>query len=153
MKKCSRLIIAVLTLTLLLSCVGNANGAALVLEESEFGVNKGDVTLKNQKNSSSKKNISMKVLCVSKKKIKIKFTNKGSQVFHYPLYFTLEKRVKGKWKKVKFKKRAVFTKTLCELKGNSSTTVKITWKPYFGKNLSKGKYRIKWVHNKVFRIK
>jgi len=105
-----------------------------------------------KKNSSSKKNISMKVLCVSKKKIKIKFTNKGSQNFYYYPYFILEKRVKGKWKKVKFKKDAMFAKTAF-VPGNSSWTIKIIWKQYFDKNLSKGKYRIKLVHNKVFKVK
>ena len=106
-----------------------------------------------KKNSSSKKNITMKVLYISKKKIKLKFTNKGSQDFDYSLLFTLEKRVKGKWKKVKFKKDAKFPKCLFVLKGNSSITKKIIWKQYFDNNLSKGKYRIKWIHNKVFRIK
>ena len=113
---------------------------------------RGDSYVQAQ-STTSKKNITVKVVSVSKKKIKLKFTNKGRADFNYTPSFVLKKRKNGKWKKVKFKEDALFSKTLFKLKGNSSRTHTIVWKNFFDGNLSKGEYKITWVKDKKFKIK
>lgn len=102
----------------------------------------------------SKKNIKVKVQSATKKQLKLKITNKGERSFYYWGGFVLKKHVKNKWKEVQFKEGGVmFAKTRCTW-GKSSTTVKFKWKKFFGKNLSKGRYKIKYARfNKTFRIK
>ena len=100
-----------------------------------------------------KKDIKMNILFVSNKKIVMDFTNKNDQELYYTLSFTLKKYNKGKWKKVQFKDNAKFPKCLCVLKGNSKRKEKIIWRDYFDTNLKKGKYKIKWIGTKTFKIK
>ena len=101
----------------------------------------------------SKKYIKVKVQSVTKKQLKLKITNKGERRFCYWGGFILKKRVKNKWKKVQFKEGVMFAKTRYTW-GKSSTTVKFHWKKFFGKNLSKGRYKIKYARfYKTFRIK
>ena len=101
----------------------------------------------------SKKYITVKVQSVTKKQLKLKITNKGEKNFYYWGGFTLKKRIKGKWKIVQFKEGIMFAKTR-HTWGKSSTTVKFNWKKFFGKSLSKGRYKIKYARfYKTFRIK
>ena len=72
--------------------------------------------------------------------------------FYFSELFVLKKQGKNKWKKVKFSEKAVFCKTIVARSGKS-ITVKLKWKKFFGKNLSKGKYKIKFVKTKSFKIK
>lgn len=101
--------------------------------------------------SYSVNNCKMKILSVSKKRIILKFTNNGICNFEYPMYFTLKKYKKGKWKKIDFK--AKVPKELYTLERNSSIIKKIVWKKFFKVNLTKGKYKIKWIRTKEFKIK
>lgn len=99
----------------------------------------------------SKKYIKVKVQSVTEKQIKLKITNKGERIFYYWGGFVLKKRVKNKWKKVQF--NGYFPKTQ-ETWGKSSTIVRFKWKKFFGRNLSRGKYKIKYARfYKTFRIK
>lgn len=101
----------------------------------------------------SKKYVKMKVLLVNKKQLKLKFINKGDKDYYFGEKFVLKKRVKNKWKKVKFKEKVGFRITMIAWK-ESNTVVKVKWKKFFGKNLSKGRYKIKYARfHKTFRIK
>lgn len=105
-----------------------------------------------KKATTSKKQINVKVLSVTKKELKLKITNTGNKTFFYSELFALKKRVKNKWKKIQFKDNVFFAKTRT-VRGKSSVIVKINWKKYFDKNLPKGKYKIKFVKAKTFKIK
>ena len=85
-------------------------------------------------------------------KIKIKIKNNGEQDFWFSELFSLKKRQNGKWKKVKFSDDALFRKTIT-VEGGKSITVKLKWKRFFDKKLSKGKYKIKFIRSKTFKIK
>lgn len=101
----------------------------------------------------NKKHIKVKVLSANRKQLKLNFINKGNKDFYFSEKFVLKKRVKNKWKKVKFKENVGFRITMIAWK-NSNTTVKVKWKKFFGKNLSKGRYKIKYARfYKTFRIK
>lgn len=89
----------------------------------------------------------------TKKGLKLKVTNTSKRKFCYGGAFVLKKRVKNKWKKVQFKEPIMFVKTKT-LWGKSSRTEKLKWKKFFGKNLSKGRYKIDYgLFYKTFRIK
>lgn len=96
-------------------------------------------------------NINIKIISATPKKIKIKFINKGDGIAHYGASFTLYKYKKGKWKKIDIVSKT--PKTLRPIEVNSSRTEKIICKKIFGKKLSKGKYKLKWVQSKKFTIK
>ena len=104
--------------------------------------------------SGDAKEIKVKIVKYNSKVIKIKLTNlsKKHEVMFYP-GFNLKKLKNNKWKSVKFlPKQGVFAKTnILDIKESKIITIK--WKKYFGKNLSKGKYKIKLVKSKRFRIK
>ena len=100
----------------------------------------------------SKKHIKVKIVSVNKKQLKLNFMNKGNKDFLFGEKFVLKKRVKNKWKKVKFKENVGFRITMTAWK-NSNTTVKVKWKRFFGKDLPKGRYKIKYVRAVTFRIK
>lgn len=101
----------------------------------------------------SKKNVKMKVLSVNKKQIKLKIINKGDKDYYFYERFVLKKREKNKWVKIKFKEKVGFRMSVVAWK-KSNTIVKVKWKKFFGKNLSKGRYKIKYARfYKTFRIK
>ena len=102
--------------------------------------------------TTSKKNITIKVEFATKKKIKLKFTNKGKKDFYFSGNFILKKFERGKWKRIQFKEDALFPKTMI-VKGNNSIIVEYKWKKFFNNNLSKGKYKLKWVKNQKINIK
>ena len=108
---------------------------------------------KEKKFTTGKKNIKVKVKLATKKQLKLKVTNITKRKFFYGGAFVLKKRVKNKWKKVKFKGPIMFVKTKT-LWGKSSRIEKLKWKKFFGKNLSKGRYKIDYgLFYKTFRIK
>lgn len=96
--------------------------------------------------------IKVQLVSVTQKQMKLKITNKGKKDFYFSELYTLKKRINNKWKKVEFKDNAMFAKTRIAEAGKS-TMVKIKWKKYFKNNLTKGKYKIKHIRTKVFRIK
>ncbi len=100
-----------------------------------------------------KRNVKMEVVRVSKKKIKLKLTNKGNKYYLYTEVFRLRKWKNGKWRKVKFKERAAFSKGLNVLTINGSNVQEVKWKQYFDDYLTKGKYKIGWQNmgGKVFK--
>lgn len=99
------------------------------------------------------KYVKVKVQSATKKGLKLKVTNTSKRKFCYGGAFVLKKRVKNKWKKVQFKEPIMFVKTKT-LWGKSSRTEKLKWKKFFGKNLSKGRYKIDYgLFYKTFRIK
>ena len=101
----------------------------------------------------SNKYIKVKVQSATKKGLKLKVINTTKRKFFYGGAFVLKKRVKNKWKKVKFKGPIMFVKTKT-LRGKSSRREKLKWKKFFGKNLSKGRYKIDYgLFYKNFRIK
>lgn len=97
----------------------------------------------------AKKNVTMELVSVSKKKIKIKFTNIGTEEFQYSKIFTLKKWKKGKWKKVPFGRKAMFPKCVFPLDSGSSQMETITWRKFFDKDLPQGRYKIQWAHNSI----
>lgn len=94
-------------------------------------------------------NINIKIISATPQKIKIKFINRGDGIAKYSTSFTLYKYKKGKWKKIKI---VSAPKCLCHIEANGSRTEKIICKKFFGKKLSKGKYKLKWVQSKKFTI-
>lgn len=88
----------------------------------------------------SKKHVRIKVLSANEKQLRLKFINKGDKDFYYGERFVLRKRVKNKWEKVEFKKKVGFRITMIAWK-KRNTIVKVKWKKFFGKNLSKGRYK------------
>lgn len=100
-----------------------------------------------------KRNIRMEVVRVSPKGIKLRFINKGNKYYVYTEVFRLRKWKNGKWRKVKFKERAVFSKGLNVLKINGNDVREVKWKQYFDDYLTKGKYKIGWqnMRGKVFK--
>lgn len=101
----------------------------------------------------SKKHVKVKVLSANEKQLSLKFINKGDKDFYFGERFVLRKRVKNKWEKVEFKEKVGFRITMIAWK-KRNTFVKVKWKKFFGKNLSKGRYKIKYARfYKTFRIK
>lgn len=101
----------------------------------------------------SKKHVKMKVLSVNKKQVKLKIINKGDKDYYFYERFVLKKREKNKWKKIEFKENVGFRMSMIAWK-KSNTIIRVKWKKFFGKNLSKGRYKIKYARfNKTFRIK
>lgn len=100
-----------------------------------------------------KKYIKVKILSASSKKIKIKMINNGDKTYRYSPVFTVKRKQKDKWKKIKFGQNAMFPKCLYTLEGKSSKTVTIKWKSYYDHNLPKGTYRIIWISSQKFKIK
>ncbi|MCM1245998.1 MAG: hypothetical protein NC293_10190 [Roseburia sp.] len=100
-----------------------------------------------------KKNVRMEVVRVSPNGIKLKFTNKGNKYYTYTEVFRLKKWENGKWRKVKFKERAAFSKGLNVLKISGSDIKRVKWRQYFDDSLAKGKYKIGWqtMGGKVFK--
>ena len=97
------------------------------------------------------RNVNIKIISATPKKIKIKIFNKGHDIARYSESFVLYKYKKGKWRKVK--KISQTPKTLYLIKGKGSKTKTIVCKKTFGKVLPKGKYRFKWIQSKKFTIK
>lgn len=98
--------------------------------------------------------IKTNVIKVNKKFVKISIKNKSKKyrVFYHP-GFELEKYKNKKWKRIRFKtKKAYFARTAV-LDKREKRIVKIKWKDYYKKNLSKGKYRLHLVRNNIFHIK
>lgn len=102
--------------------------------------------------TTSKKNINVEIEKVNKKYIKIKLTNNGDEDLYYWRGFELKKKKGKAWKKINYKKPFKFPKTSV-LKVNETKTYKIKWKKYYGKKLSKGKYKIRLVKTRKFSIK
>lgn len=130
---------------------------ALLLVAGIIGTNIYDVrniyaSAEDTRITTSKEHIEVKIISVSKKQIKIKIKNNGEQDFWFSELFSLKKRQNGKWKKVKFSDDALFRKTIT-VEGGKSITVKLKWKRFFDKKLSKGKYKIKFIRSKTFKIK
>lgn len=100
-----------------------------------------------------KRNVKMEVVRVSPKEIKLKFINKGNKYYIYTEVFGLRKWKNGKWRKVKFKERAAFSKGLNVLKISGNNVKEVKWKQYFDDYLTKGKYKIGWqnMSGKVFK--
>lgn len=103
--------------------------------------------------TTNKKNIKVEIKSVSKKQIKLRFINKGNENFAFTELFTLKKRVNNKWKKVKWKKDVIRTLTAKIVWKKSKSIEKVKWKRFLGHNLSKGKYKLKYVKTVRFRIK
>ena len=105
----------------------------------------------NNSNAYNSKNLEMKIISATSKKIEIVIVNKGNDIAGYSKIFTLYKFNKGKWKEIKrFSKTP---KCLCPIKKNNSKSEKIICRKHFKRRLSKGKYKIKWVKTKKFSIK
>lgn len=102
--------------------------------------------------TTNKKDIRVKVISASSKQLKLKIVNKGKTDFYFSELFVLKKWKDGKWKKVRFKDDVVFRKTMV-VEGGESITLKLKWKKYYGKKLSKGKYKIKFIRSKTFKVK
>lgn len=100
-----------------------------------------------------KRNVRMEVVRVSPSGIKLRFINKGNKYYIYTEVFRLRKWKNGKWRKVKFKERAAFSKGLNVLKINGNDVKEVKWKQYFDDYLTKGKYKIGWQNmmGKVFK--
>ncbi len=91
----------------------------------------------------SEKELKMTIYSVSKKQIKIKFINKGNSRKGYSAQgFKLYKRKKGRW--IAVKRVSKTPKHLCYVKAGASKRETIVWKKHYKKNLTKGRYKIKW---------
>lgn len=97
------------------------------------------------------RNIDIKIISATSKTIKIELLNKSDDIAYYTISYTLYKYKRGKWEKIK--KISKTPKSLCPIKKNGRKTEKIVCKKHFGKNLSKGKYKIKWIQSRKFTIK
>ncbi len=101
----------------------------------------------------NKKDIRVKVMSANRKQLKLKLINKGNIDYCFGEEFILKKRVRNKWKKVQFKEKVGFRITMIAWK-KKNTVVKVKWKRFFGRNLPRGKYKIKYARfYKTFRIK
>lgn len=110
------------------------------------------VTYRDQ--SYSKKYISIKVVSVTSKKIKIKIENRGRETYLYSAQFKIYKYKNGKWRKISYRKNAKVAKCLYKIESNDSKIIKMKWKKYFyTKYFKRGKYKIVWMSNCRFRIK
>ena len=101
-------------------------------------------------NRSKSRNVYMKIISATPKTIKIKIFNKSENIARYSESFTLYKYKDGKYKKIK--KIAKTPKSLYLIKKNDSKVEKLVCKKLFGKKLSKGRYKIKWIQSKKFTI-
>ncbi len=101
-------------------------------------------------NRSKSRNVYMKIISATPKTIKIKIFNKSENIARYSESFTLYKYKDGKYKKIK--KISKTPKSLYLVKKNDSKVEKLVCKKLFGKKLSKGKYKIKWIQSKKFTI-
>lgn len=130
---------------------GNENISEEIMIEHEISGKKTPLLFlkKSSYKEYAKKNVTMELVSVSKKKIKIKFTNTGTERFQYSKIFTLKKWENGKWKKVPFGRKAMFPKCVFPLDPGSSQMESITWKKFFDKDLPKGKYKIQWAYNSL----
>lgn len=99
---------------------------------------------------SGEKNLRMELVSASSKMIKIKMINTEDTTGGYSKVFTLYKWENKSWKRVKSISK--IPKCLFPVKGNGSKIEKIVCKEHFGKNLEKGKYKLKWVSSKCFTI-
>lgn len=101
----------------------------------------------------NKKDMRVKIMSVNRKQLKLKLINKGNMDYCFDEEFILKKRVRNKWKKVQFKEKVGFRITMIAWK-KKNTVVKVKWKKFFGRNLTRGKYKIKYARfYKTFRIK
>ena len=98
--------------------------------------------------TTNKKNIKVEIKSVSKKQIKLRFINSGRKDFTFTEDFILKKRVNNKWKK-----DVIRTLTAKIVWKKSKSIEKVKWKRFLGHNLSKGKYKLKYVKTVRFRIK
>ena len=99
----------------------------------------------------SEKGVEVNVVNATNKYIKITVNNKRKNSVYISKRFVLKKKVKGKWKKIHFKKGVKFAKTVTILQ-NEKKTIKIKWKKYFGRNLKKGKYKIIFIKANRFSL-
>lgn len=98
------------------------------------------------------KNVDVKVVKVTNKCIEMNVKNNRRNSIYISQDFVLKKKIKSKWKKVKFKENAKFAKTITVLP-NEKRLIKIKWKKYFGKNLKKGNYKIIFIKTRRFYLK
>lgn len=101
----------------------------------------------NKKVDVSIKQVNSSYIKMSLKNLSIK------RMAYYRPAFTLYKYKNKKWKKVKFLPGKDFFALTSTLAKNEKRTITIKWKKYFGKNISKGKYKIKYIEKKKFCIK
>jgi hypothetical protein len=101
-------------------------------------------------NRSKSRNVYMKIISATSRTIKIKIINKSDNTARYSESFTLYKYKDGKYKKIK--KISKTPKCLYLIKKNDSKVEKLVCEKHFGKKLSKGKYKIKWIQSKKFTI-
>ena len=97
------------------------------------------------------KNVNIKIISATPRKIKIKIFNKGDEIARYSESFILYKYKKNKWKKIRRISRT--PKTLYRIKGKGSKNKTIVCKKTFGEILPKGKYKLKWIQSNKFTIK
>ena len=98
------------------------------------------------------KNVDVKVVKVTNKCIEMNVKNNRRNSIYISQNFVLKKKIKSKWKKVKFKENAKFAKTITVFP-NEKRLIKIKWKKYFGKNLKKGNYKIIFIKTRRFCLK
>lgn len=97
------------------------------------------------------KKVTVEIIESNEEYIEIALINKGEEYFHYWGGFVLEKLNGHKWQEMKMIEEIYFPKTR-ELKSNEIKIIKIKWKDYYGKNLTKGNYRIEIVNMMEFNI-
>ncbi len=110
-----------------------------------------EVSDQNQMYLSGDKNLRMELVSASSKVIKVKMINTEDTAGGYSKVFNLYKWEDKRWKKVK--RISMVPKCLFPVKGSGSKVEKLICKEHFGKNLQKGKYKLKWVGSKCFTIK
>ena len=103
-----------------------------------------NVTTKLQK-------VTVEITKVNKEYIEIILVNTGKEYFPYWGGFTLEKLEQQKWQRKNHINGITFPKTKT-LTAYSTKIIRIRWKDYYGSNLSRGKYKIKLVKEKIFDI-
>ena len=97
------------------------------------------------------KKVTVEIIESNEEYIEIALINKGEEYFHYWGGFVLKKLNGHKWQEMKMIEEIYFPKTR-ELKSNEIKIIKIKWKDYYGKNLTKGNYRIEIINMMEFYI-
>lgn len=93
------------------------------------------------------KDIDISIKSVNKKQIKIQVINNSNKNYYTDEYFILKKKCKKKWKKVKFKKNAMFARTITYF-AHDKVVQTFKWKRFFKKKPKKGKYKFVWFKSK-----
>ena len=144
--------IMIFSLFIILFC--NMNIPQVECSAKTYPLTAGTYSTHNHKKY-RKKYIKVRVVSATKNKIKLKITNKGNKTYLYTkLDLQIKKKSKGKWKKIYFKKGALFMKGLERVEPKTNKTVIIRWEEYFDKNnFKKGTYKIMWMSNCNFKIR